>query len=651
MTVATVFSKQSYICNGSTTAFSFPFRVLNASHLVVKRVTISTGAETLLVLNTDYTVSTVPADSVTVTTSTAYAGTFRLTIDMVPTFDQEIDFTKFGKFPAETVERGLDKQAIMAQSNRADVVSAIKIKPTLVDFTGSNEITQNAAARSNKVIGFDAPGTGLALFDSPSVTAAAVAADAAAAASSASAAATSASNAATSASNAATSASNASTSASSAAASAAQLIGTSTTSVTIGTGTKSFVTQTGKYFSVGTWLLIASNAAPATNWMHGQVTAYSGGNLDVNVTSTGGSGSLNDWTIFVSGAQGAQGPTGATGAPGTVTDGDKGDVVVSGTGSVWSVESASGAFAFTSDLQVDIGADQNDYNPGGLSTAAIIRNVNSVGGVRTVTGLQGGADGRLIYWFNGNTSSNLVLAHDSASSSAANRILCPNSANFTMTPRSGVALIYDSTASRWRVLSQPAPTAVVSTNVVVFTASGTYTRPSNLVDAIVELVGSGGGGGSNNATTTRSSGGGAGGYSRRRMNAATIGASQTVTIGAGGGSDANGNTTSFGALLSATGGSGGTSSIAAGITYGGAGGTGSGGDYNMRGEPGGNAVTSNFQSAANGGNSYFGGAGLGGSIGGAALANSGSGGGGAAGSTGSGGSGGSGVVIITEFLS
>ena len=32
-------------------------------------------------------------------------------------------------------------------------------------------------------------------------------------------------------------------------------------------------------------------------------------------------------------------------------------------------------------------------------------------------------------------------------------------------------------------------------NIVVFTASGTYTPPSNLLRAIVEVIGSGGGGG------------------------------------------------------------------------------------------------------------------------------------------------------------
>lgn len=105
-----------------------------------------------------------------------------------------------------------------------------------------------------------------------------------------------------------------------AAASAASLTGTSTTSLAIGTGTKSFTTQSGKFFGVGNWLLVTSDANPA-NYMHGQVTAYSGTSLDINVTNTGGSGTLSDWTIRVSGTRGAQGSAGAglTNATATVS--------------------------------------------------------------------------------------------------------------------------------------------------------------------------------------------------------------------------------------------------------------------------------------------------------------------------------------------
>jgi len=102
------------------------------------------------------------------------------------------------------------------------------------------------------------------------------------------------------------SASNADASATLAAASAAKLTGTSTSSNTIAAVPKTFTTQAGKFFEQGRWLLITSDADP-TNYMHGQVTAYSGTSLTVNVTNVGGSGTHTDWTIRVSGTRGAPG--------------------------------------------------------------------------------------------------------------------------------------------------------------------------------------------------------------------------------------------------------------------------------------------------------------------------------------------------------
>jgi len=92
--------------------------------------------------------------------------------------------------------------------------------------------------------------------------------------------------------------------AASAAASAATAINapgtnaTSTTSLAIGTGSKSLTVQTGKAFVVGQWVTITSTASPA-NWMHGQITAYTSGTgaLVVNVGMTGGSGTIAAWTV------------------------------------------------------------------------------------------------------------------------------------------------------------------------------------------------------------------------------------------------------------------------------------------------------------------------------------------------------------------
>lgn len=78
-----------------------------------------------------------------------------------------------------------------------------------------------------------------------------------------------------------------------------------------------------------------------------------------------------------------------------------------------------------------------------------------------------------------------------------------------------------------------------------FTSSGTYTPTSGMTKALVFCTGGGGGGGGADSTGTSSSGGGgggSGGTAIELLTAATIGASQSVTIGAGGtaGAAANG---------------------------------------------------------------------------------------------------------------
>jgi len=76
--------------------------------------------------------------------------------------------------------------------------------------------------------------------------------------------------------------------------------GTSTTSLTIGTGSKTLTTQTGKNFQVGQFVTVANTATPA-NYMVGQVTGYNTGtgSLTVNVTVVGGSGTYTAWTIAI----------------------------------------------------------------------------------------------------------------------------------------------------------------------------------------------------------------------------------------------------------------------------------------------------------------------------------------------------------------
>lgn len=76
---------------------------------------------------------------------------------------------------------------------------------------------------------------------------------------------------------------------------------TSTTSLTIGTGSKSLtLVESGKAYTIGQYVIIASTASPSNN-MIGQVTSFLGTALTVNIITTNGSGTLANWTISVTG--------------------------------------------------------------------------------------------------------------------------------------------------------------------------------------------------------------------------------------------------------------------------------------------------------------------------------------------------------------
>jgi hypothetical protein len=95
---------------------------------------------------------------------------------------------------------------------------------------------------------------------------------------------------------------------------AANYNSTSTTSLAIGTGSKTLTVDTGKLYAVGQYVIIASASGP-TNYMNGQVTAYSAvtGSLTVDVVTTGGAGTKTDWNVSLSGPEGVEGPTGGAG--------------------------------------------------------------------------------------------------------------------------------------------------------------------------------------------------------------------------------------------------------------------------------------------------------------------------------------------------
>jgi hypothetical protein len=139
-------------------------------------------------------------------------------------------------------------------------------------------------------------------------------------------------------------------------------------------------------------------------------------------------------------------------------------------------------------------------------------------------------------------------------------------------PNTTITVVWDSgsldaTLSEVQFGSEPNAlvAAIGEAAMQVFTGGGTYTKPADLKFALVICVGAGGGGGGADPLTVDAAGGGGGGggTSMSVLLAASIGATETITVGAGGSggvagaNGAAGGDSSFGSLVVANGGGGG----------------------------------------------------------------------------------------------
>jgi hypothetical protein len=354
------------------------------------------------------------------------------------------------------------------------------------------------------------------------------------------------------------------------------------------------------------------------------------------------------WTVLSPGSVGQLLQTGGPGA-------DPSWATVSGAGDV----TAASAFA-TDNVVIRADGTGKGVQLSGLS----IDDSDNLTGVNNVTG----ADANFVTGTAG-TSANLV-------SWDANGDAVDAGYNIPTGGSIGQALTKASAADHdleWATASGGGTAGTVQT----FSSSGTYTKPAGLVWARVTAVGPGGGGGGadggGSGTSAAGGGGGAGGVAVRILAAASIGSTETVTIGAGGaggsiagtdGSDGAANTT-FGALVTATPGSGGKGNNAPNSNFsardGGDGGSTSGTisytGFSLTGQRGlRNAIVAmpgagGSCSHGNGGGSVVVGAGT--STGSDGTRGGGGAGGGASSSTspsgGAGGTGGDGYVIVEEF--
>ena len=128
---------------------------------------------------------------------------------------------------------------------------------------------------------------------------------------------------------------------------------TSMSSVAIGTGSKTFVTQSGLAYTAGARVRV-SYVTDTSKYMEGLVTSYATTSLVINVDTIASSGTYATWNINLAGDVGATGATGAAG-----TKGDKGDTGTAGTNGATGATGAQGTQGIqgTKGDKGDTGAD------------------------------------------------------------------------------------------------------------------------------------------------------------------------------------------------------------------------------------------------------------------------------------------------------
>ena len=165
MTINSTTRKTSNLVgNGNTDTYPFAFKVFTDADVVVKKLEVSTSIETTLTLglNNDYIVTLNadqngnPGGSIKLKqggNNFNLPSGFELVITSAVEPLQGTDLTNQGGFYPEVINDALDQAVILHQQQQDELDRSIKF--SLTNTIGSLEITENANARKNRVLGFD----------------------------------------------------------------------------------------------------------------------------------------------------------------------------------------------------------------------------------------------------------------------------------------------------------------------------------------------------------------------------------------------------------------------------------------------------------------------------------------------------------------
>ena len=157
MTISTTIIKNSYSGNGSTTAFTYNFKITDQDDIQVI-IRSANGTETVKTITTHYTVGGVGGNSGTVTFT---SGNIPVTGETVvlrrsTPQTQAMDLIDNDPMSADTIETAHDKVTSISQELQEQVDRSIKLSRT--NTMTSTEFTVDATNRANKILAFDSSG-------------------------------------------------------------------------------------------------------------------------------------------------------------------------------------------------------------------------------------------------------------------------------------------------------------------------------------------------------------------------------------------------------------------------------------------------------------------------------------------------------------
>jgi hypothetical protein len=159
MTISTTIIKNSYSGNGSTTAFTYGFKITAATEVQVIVKTNLTGAESIRAIgtgSTNYAVTGVGNNSGTVTFVTAPLSTETVVLRRSTTQTQAMDLIDNDPMSAETIETAHDKSIAITQELQEQIDRSLKI--SRANTMTSTEFITSATDRASKILAFDSSG-------------------------------------------------------------------------------------------------------------------------------------------------------------------------------------------------------------------------------------------------------------------------------------------------------------------------------------------------------------------------------------------------------------------------------------------------------------------------------------------------------------